>query len=62
MTLISIAEVKQMFRIESTVALCHRLRDGTIPLPVKGWGPPRWNREEVAQAVASSNEAPTEGN
>ena len=50
--LISIDEIKQMYGIESTVALCRRLRDGTIPQPMKRLGPPTWDPEEVEKAVA----------
>ncbi len=54
--LISIGELKAKLHIQTTLELCHRLQDGTIPQPVQGGGPPRWDREEVEQAVARDRE------
>ncbi len=50
--LLTLDEIKQMYRIESTVELCRRLQDGTIPQPIARLGPPTWDPEEVARAVA----------
>ncbi|MDZ4344967.1 MAG: hypothetical protein U1E51_21295 [Candidatus Binatia bacterium] len=49
---LSIAEIKRMYGIESTLELCRRIQNGSVPQPVQGGGPPRWDREEVEQAVA----------
>ncbi|MDP2601247.1 MAG: hypothetical protein Q8S00_01440 [Deltaproteobacteria bacterium] len=55
-TLLSIAELKVKLQIPTTLEICHRLRDGTIPAPMDRWGPPTWNREEVERAVARGRE------
>jgi hypothetical protein len=53
--LLSVDEIKGMLGIESTIALCRLIRDGSIPQPIIRYGPPTWNPEEVARAVARNH-------
>jgi len=48
--LIDIDGVCEMLRITRPI-ICERLKNGELPRPVKRWGPPQWDEDEIKKLL-----------